>query len=228
MEDWSILETKNIKLAFAVLTDGRAERIERSFPTWTKNLDLHRFNIKIIFDSSGDDKYAEYLSRYDMDIVKLGKQDLANAFNRMFKYLSQLDFDYLLLFEDDFSVPEYINISDLLYVLEYAELDQLTLVRQPYYPFEIEAGSLMNLIKSRIPIIERTYNGYTWIEHNAFWTNNPSLITKRVFDVEYPIEFHQCEINFFSRLKQIYPEIKTAYYGAIGDTPRVIHYPLKF
>lgn len=223
-------EMSNNIFIFAVLTDGRKERIERSFPTWKLNLDLNAFNKTIIFDSSGDPEYAKYLKEtYPMEVVSFGsKLELAPAFNAMFKYLGKLDFDYVLFFEDDFIIPEYINISDLIYVSEYANLDQLLLTRQPYYPDEINEGGLLKFLAARFPLIKKNHMQYTWMEYSIFWSNNPSLIKKRIFDIEYPTEFELCESIFFNKLKDKYPDFKSAYYGNLEDDPKVIHYPLTF
>ena len=216
------------KIIFVVLTNGIKERIEISYPTWVQNLDLILFDKKIIFDSSGDDEYYEYLNRYDMEVIKLGKLDLPNAFNQMFKHLSQLDFDYVMFFEDDFSIPNYINILDLIKLSETENFDQLALIRQAYYPFEIEEISLSNFLIKKQNFVEKNKDEQYWLETELWWTNNPSLISKRVFDVEYPIQFENCEYEFSNKLKNQYTDFKSVYYGAVKDQHRVIHYPLIF
>jgi hypothetical protein len=213
------------KLTLAILTDGRRERIEQCYKSWVDNLDLSLFKYKIIFDSSGDPNYANYLNQtYGMNVVSFGsKLDLPHAFGEMFAYLNTLDSKYTFFLEDDFYIPNSIDICRLLDILKYADLEQLALVRQPWYPEEFNKGGMLRKLQPELLLVERRHKDWIWQEQSRAWTNNPSLINNRVFAIPYP-DFHMhCETYFYLRIADRWPNAKLGYYGSYDDDPAVIH-----
>jgi hypothetical protein len=212
-------------LTLAILTDGRRERIEKCYQSWIDNLDISLFKHKIIFDSSGDPNYSSYLKQtYDMNVVSFeSKLNLPNAFGKMFTYLSKIDSTYTFFLEDDFYIPNPIDIYRLLDILKHADLEQISLIRQPWYPKEFEFDGLMRKLQPELHLVEKRHGDWVWQEHNVSWTNNPSLINNRVFAIPYPEEHLHCETNFARRIVGQWPHAKLGYYGSYDDQPMVIH-----
>lgn len=159
-----------------------------------------------------------------MDVVSFGsKLDLPHAFGEMFAHLSKLDSAYTFFLEDDFYIPNPIDICRLLDILKYADLEQLALIRQRWYPKEFEFDSLMHKLAPELHLVEKRHNDWVWQEHQIAWTNNPSLINNRVFAIPYPEEHLFCETYFARRIIGRWPNAKLGYYGSYNDNPAVIH-----
>lgn len=131
--------------------------------------------------------------------------------------------DYIFHMEDDFIFNEKINIKKMIHIIE-AEpnITQVSLKRQPVSSEEIAAGGFMNF-KTFEPIECKIYWGgeeLNWVEHRSFFTLNPSIIPKVIFEQGWP------EGNEAGMAERLYCEGSDywgSYYGNLGSPPKVTH-----
>jgi hypothetical protein len=122
---------------------------------------------------------------------------------------------WIFWLEDDFTFNQPINLNHMSNILEQnAHLAQLSLLRQPWYPHEQEAGG----------IIEANPQAFTqrdgWIEHAAYWTQNPMLTRREVLARDWP-RGPNSERRFG---ELVFAEGKTCgILGRLDDPPRVTH-----
>lgn len=120
--------------------------------------------------------------------------------------------EYVFGTEDDFLYDRPVNLEPMIETLrEHPHLQQLALLRAPYFPREIEAGSIMaSLPRSRFEIVSA--NGHSRIEHRDHFTNNPSLYRRSLAQrIEVPAVAGS-EERFTHRLTAD-PTARFAYWG---------------
>lgn len=92
--------------------------------------------------------------------------------------------DWVFWLEDDFVFERSVPLVDLAYVMQMRpQVAQMSLYRNPVSDEEKKAGGLLNIGPDRFT--RRGSGTSTWIEHQAYWTTNPSLFP-RVIAERYP------------------------------------------
>lgn len=120
--------------------------------------------------------------------------------------------------EDDFTLNEPVDLRDLQHVMDaHPELVQLSLLRQPWYENEIEAGGVVEAK----PHAFAQRDGY--VEHRAYWTTNP-MLTRRMFLAanEWP-KGANSELHFAKHIFRGADQVG-GILGALGDSPRCHHH----
>lgn len=107
------------------------------------------------------------------------------------------DADYVFWLEHDFRFYRPVNLTHLATVLDHHQrLAQMALMRQPQNDAEIKAGGV---IEARPDAMWVRQPG--WIEHQEFFTTNPSLIPARTFGHDWP-DGDRCEGRFGIQLRE--------------------------
>lgn len=84
--------------------------------------------------------------------------------------------------EDDFTIDRPLDLRDLQRVmLDRPRIAQVSLMRQPWYDHEKEAGGVLAAVAARGHQL-RTVAGA--VEHEAYWTQNPMLTRRDVLALE--------------------------------------------
>lgn len=104
--------------------------------------------------------------------------------------------DYVFWLENDFRFYRPVQVDLMAWAIgrfQHIGLAQMSLLRQPVDPREIEAGGVL-------ACIDDTVQHMGWIEHRSYFTTNPSLIPARVFDRDFPAG-PECEGKMGARLR---------------------------
>lgn len=214
------------------LTNGRPDCISKTIPSALGH--LTGVLGMVIVDDSGDPTYGQWLADefvggpWDGKILHLPEP---HGYWRAMQYVWGLarhwaatyDTTSFFFLEDDFTVNEDVDLTDLAGVLDsYPYLTQMALLRQPWWPNEIEHGGLIEALEAGgQEFTERTNGTHSWIEHRACFTGNPCVIPRRTFERDWP-EGDWSESRF-GRLLFRDPEARGAYWGRRSDPPRVEH-----
>lgn len=182
-----------MNISMTVLTDGRKHYIEKALPTW---IDAYGDQItsKAIIDDSGDADYRLWLRDTfpDFYIVPVGyeRQGHAPAMREVFNSVLNFGKGYNLHIEDDFVLHNPPDLSEVVSILDnFKELSQISFMRQPWYPNEIEHGGVVQAIEADSPnagFYTRYHDGIPWTIHKAFWTCNPSVFPYWVAQRKWP------------------------------------------
>ena len=178
-------------ITWTILTDGRKDLIERTIPSWEQNV-AGQFNGKFIIDDSGDPGYREWLAKtfknFEIVPVKKQRSGYINAMRKVFEVARSNGNPYIFHLEDDFVLNKPVNLNDLSHVLDKKNyLTQISLLRQPWYEVEIEAGGVLQVFKKqRKRIYAKRMGDKQWLEHRFFWTCNPSVFPLWVAEREWP------------------------------------------
>jgi len=85
------------------------------------------------------------------------------------------------------SPPDLAGIMDLMQ--DFHDLSQLSFMRQPWYPNEIEHGGVVEALEADNPdaaFRQRYHNDTPWVIHRAYWTCNPSVFPSWVAKRNWP------------------------------------------
>lgn len=176
-------------IALLLTTDGRRACIEQTIPSLLKHVSGFD-GPRLIFDDSGDESYRRWLAeRFDgFDVIGAGPRlGQGHSLRRAWTYLADyLNSDWVFHCEDDFVFERYIDLRDLVKVLRERDyLQQMALIRQPWFPGEVAAGG----------IVERDPDAYeavsagesAWLEHRLWFTLNPCLYRRELCKRERPV-----------------------------------------
>jgi hypothetical protein len=122
--------------------------------------------------------------------------------------------------EDDFTIDEPVDLTDMQRLITAHDLMQLSLLRQPWYPDEVAAGGV---IEAK-PQAFRQMDGY--VEHRDYWTCNPNLSRRRTL-ATYPWPNTPGSERAFGDLIFADKRNKAGIFGRVGDPPRVTHHGTK-
>jgi hypothetical protein len=209
------------KFCWFVLGNGRKGYLERTIASWESNL-IGDVEHKIIFDDSGDAKYTEWLNKSFGDrfkIVPVGAKPVGQvaALGFIFKYIKELDVDYVIQLEEDWMLNRPLDISRIATVLHNdPNILQMRIPRvvwyAPYNVVDIKAGSIL-LHHINIPGTAsslRNNNQDTWYEWRGdfyFWSHNPNVFSKKILDEGYgPALGKKHELSFGKILMDKYPD----------------------
>lgn len=178
-------------ITWTVLTDGRKDLIEQTIPSWEKQV-KGNFKGKFIIDDSGDPEYREWLAitfpNFKVIPVRKNRAGYINAMKKVFEVAREAGNPYIFHLEDDFILKRPIDLTDLTYVMDHRKhLTQISLLRQPWYEIEINAGGVLQVfMKQTKRIYAKRLGNKQWLEHRFFWTCNPSVFPLWVAEREWP------------------------------------------
>jgi GT2 family glycosyltransferase len=127
---------------------------------------------------------------------------------------------WIFWLEDDFIFNEPVDLRGMQALVEKHDLAQLSLMRQPWYEHEVEAGGVIAARPDEF--IQR--DGY--IEHRAYWTTNP-MLTSRQFLAEHRWPMGRNSELRFGHSVFSDPRVCAGILGEIEDGPRVHHIGLE-
>lgn len=183
--------------AWFILGNGRKGYLERTVASWEANL-IDKPKYSYIFDDSGDAEHVAWLrDRFGdrFEIVPVASKNVGQvaAMRLIFETMRSLDVDYFLGIEEDWMLFRPIRIEDIIGVLAVnTNVLQMRIPRtiwhSGYHRLDIDAGSLL-LHHLNDPKAEIVLRRECWFEtrgHFYFWSHNPSVFHRRIFDTVYP------------------------------------------
>lgn len=209
------------KFCWFILGNGRKGYLERTIASWESNL-IGDVEHKIIFDDSGDAKYVDWLNKSFGDrfkIVPISAESVGQtaALGFIFRYIKELDVDYVLQLEEDWMLNRPLDLSRIATVLEdNPNVLQMRIPRvvwyAPYHVADINHGSSLlhyvNLPRTKTKIRNNDQDSwYEWRGNFYFWSHNPNVFSKKILDESYESitdEYH--EQTFGLLLMKKYPK----------------------
>jgi len=121
--------------------------------------------------------------------------------------------------EDDFTFNYPVNLWDLQDVMDRnPHLAQLSLMRQPWWPNEIEAGSVIASLPPEL-FVQRA----GFVEQGAYWTMNPMLTRRTLLAGHAWPQGADSEARFGHRILNADKDARFGILGRLDDQPRVNH-----
>ena len=119
-------------------------------------------------------------------VVGGGNHGYTAGMRRLWQYLAKrARGQFIFATEDDFLYDRDVDLEPMIATLqENPELRQLALLRGPYYPSEVEAGGVLETLKTTHELVN--HREFPFVRHRDHWTANPSLFPKSVTDTEWP------------------------------------------
>jgi hypothetical protein len=222
-----------------VTTDGREGHLQRALESFSNHVRPRPQEV-VIVDDTGDREYHDYLRRllYDLGSTHGSRTAFVPhdqrvgfcgtvgdawkfAADDVFGPLPDTPPPWVFWLEDDFVFNRTVPLVDLAYTMERQEqLVQISLLRQPVSDEEKAAGGYLNIDPERFT--RRGSGQVAWLEHQAFWTTNPSLFRTEVAQLlEWPSGEDHCEGVFTHRLLDARPDVTFGVWG-VGE-PWVEH-----
>lgn len=203
-----------------MLTDGRPY-IQETLPAWRAV--LPRGIELVVVDDSGDPERREWIVDQADHAVWPGTNRC--GYNAAMKTVMGLaatsGYEYIWFVEDDFLPLNVPSLGCMQRVLELRpNLSQVALRRQPWYPNEKRAGGVLEAVMLQSKYPAHTNGEADWVEHDKFWTCNPSLWPRWVTERGWP-DGSGSERRFGTKL--FAEKYKAGYWGMWGDEPLVSH-----
>ncbi len=215
-------------ITLMVFTNGRDDLLERTLCSFMENVNGPITKL-IINDDTGDLEHWKMLNKIDiafetlesMEVLQSNRAGFNGAIrNAWAHYRANDPTPFVFHLEDDFIFNREIDLWEMMGLLDSeASLAQVALMRQPWNQTERDAGSLYKLFRTEFKQI--THTASKWVEHNMWFTTNPSLYKRelvRAFD--WP-EGNFSEGNFTHKVRE--EGYHFAYMGSIVDDPWVTH-----
>jgi hypothetical protein len=206
-----------------VLGNGRKDCITQALASI--EADLAGVGPALIVDDSGDPAYREWLqAEHGVEVVPVADEGRAGYWRAMRKvWQAAAGCRWVMFWEEDFVLNKPLDAADLATVLDgHPYLTQIALVRQPWFHNEREHGGLIEALEAQGNLFQQRMEGtYSWIEHRACFTGNPSLIPASTLRQPWP-EGDWSESRF-SRVLFAGSKACGAYWGRRGDPPLVTH-----
>jgi hypothetical protein len=212
--------------AILIITDGRTNELRRTIASLHENV-TGEIVERWIYDDSGDRRVREAIAKNYHEFTLINhpsgeRQGFAGAIRTAWDALrSESIADYIFHVEQDFTFNRPVDLGDLQNILaKRPNLAQIALLRQAWNPDEIEAGGLLQLRPDEyVSHLDR--DGRCWLEHDLFFTTNPSLYRRSLIDMfDWPAG-PESEGRFGLKLRE--HGFRFAYWGARDDGPAVHH-----
>jgi hypothetical protein len=212
---------KNVSLL--VITDGRADCLERTLWSAASNLLGPQINHRIIIDDSCDPIYRTWLLTHfpTYDVYSFDhKLGFGGAITAGWEVLAEVsDDEFVWHLEDDFTFAERVELARMIHVLEAVpHLAQLVLKRQPWNPIEIAAGGIVEQHPNEYTDI--FIDGDVYSAHNRYFSTNPCLYRRSLIKLGWPQEA-QSEGMFGFKLRAL--GYHCGFWGSRFDSPKVTH-----
>jgi N-terminal domain of galactosyltransferase len=127
---------------------------------------------------------------------------------------------WIFWLEDDFTFEDTVDLAEMQGLIERDDLVQLSLLRQPWFEPEIDAGGVI----AADPDAFTQRDGY--VEHRAYWSMNP-MLTRRSTLAEHLWPDARDSERRFGDLIFADAKARAGILGAIEDPPRVEHIGLE-
>lgn len=208
-----------------ILGNGRRPYLERTIHSWELNL-IGAPKHKIIFDDSGDKEYREYLNKKFGNrflIVPIGDEPMGQvyAINFIYKYLQDIDTEYIFELEEDWVLFRKLDMSKLINILEQDQnILQARVPRTITSMHDMKFGSTINFQLHDHTAKYRfvSNRGESWYELRGrlyFWSHNPAMYRKSMTKYTYPENgATDHEYTFGIQLFKENKKYKVAYYAS--------------
>jgi hypothetical protein len=213
-------------IAALVITDGRNDLLKASIESFEERVSgpiIERF----IYDDSGSRRSRELVAemhpRWTLINHPTGeRQGFAGAIRTAWDALRRESIaDWVLHLEGDFTFNRDIHLEPFRDVMtKRPNLAQMALVRQAWNDEEVAAGGVIQVQPDEfVTHMDRDDN--VWLEHNLFFTTNPSLYQRSLIEMfDWPAG-PQSEGRFSAKLREA--GFTFGYWGAKDDPPAVHH-----
>lgn len=211
------------RVAIVVRTGGRPENwparrayLEQMLESLDRHVAYEPTVARVVFadwDQPFRAELSELAERHGFYVVG-GEENLGftSSMDRLWGYLNSRTwpFDYAFLVEDDFLFERDVDLDAMIQALEAnPHLVQMALLRDACYPAEREKGGILgHPIDAFDPA---GADGSAWLEHQRFFTLNPTLIPRRILGEPWPRTQHS-EAVFGRRLFED-PDRRAALWG---------------
>lgn len=197
------------QIAVLVITDGRDDTLDQ---TLTSAVRLLTGNVIEwwLWDDTGDNMHRAMLAASYPSIEHIAsgpRLGAAGAVQAAWRILAEASSaDYIFHLEDDFTFTRPIDLNDLTRLLnDRPWLAQVALRRGPVNDAEHAAGGVIEQHPDwYTDRHDRTADGRGrhWLEHRAYWTNNPCLYRRSLLTAGWPGHVHgrYSEDTFHQRL----------------------------
>lgn len=204
------------QVAVVALTTGRRDTFARAIASAEKNLRGPIGRRLICVDGSPVvvRQVAEAHPAWDVEAIRGG--DYSKATAAALEKAIGCGQPYIVWLEDDFTFKGPVDLAELRAIVEREGLAQLSLMRQPWYDPEVEAGGVIAVN----PDAFTQRDGY--VEHAAYWTMNP-MLTRRSLLAEHRWPKGAGSERRFGRAVFADPRVRAGIFGAVDDPPRVEH-----
>jgi hypothetical protein len=204
------------QIAVVVLTTGRRDTLSRAIASAEERLQGPIGRWLICVDGSPADvrEVAEAHPDWDVEAIRGGNYSKATA-SAIEKAIG-CGQAYIAWLEDDFTFNGSVDFAEMRAIIEREDLAQLSLMRQPWYGPEVEAGGVI----AADPDAFTQRDGY--VEHAAYWTMNP-MLTRRSLLAEHRWPQGASSERRFGRAVFADPRVRAGIVGSIEDLPRVEH-----
>ncbi len=119
--------------------------------------------------------------------------------------------------EEDFTYNGPVDLDPMMRVLDADHrLAHLVLKRQPWNGDEIAAGGIIEQWPH--DVTDRITGGHAWVEHTKFFSLNPCLVPRRVFEFGFPEGSEPAMTQALLDRGYYF-----GYWGHRSDPPRVTH-----
>lgn len=210
------------RIALLIVTDGRRDYLERTMESFYHHC-WHAFAARIVVNDSLDPAYRAYLDDRFWGHTILHpteKRGFCGAIQAGWAAIPP-DVDLVYHLEEDFVFNRDVDLRAMVQVLtEHPYLAQLALKRQPWNDEEKAAGDMLK----RFPgaFTQMSDGEHKWLEHQQWFTTNPSLYPRWVADRAWPNP-PECEGRFTHAFIRDVPIVRFGYWGELDDEPWVTH-----
>lgn len=177
------------EVVLLVMTDGRGEYLQATLAAFDRYVTAN-ITARVIHDDSGDTAYRAWLAESypGYELVTTGRQRcgfsaaLASAWAHLHTQLRQ---EWVCHLEDDFEVTRPVDLADLAALLtRRPHLAQMALRRQAWGT-EVTYGGFVEAAPSWYTAC--TDGQADWIETVRNWTCNPSLYSRALTGIGWPL-----------------------------------------
>jgi hypothetical protein len=182
-----------------------------------------------LHDDSSDWSFQQWLSMFVGDCSWPGeveiltapeKRGFGGAIAAAWAHVYEQGHDFVFHTENDFTYNELIPLDTMSHILDIdTNLGQVALLRQPWNAKEKLAGGIIPSYPQGT-FRERRLGRVAYLEHDAFWTTNPSLIPNYILGLGWP-DVPESEGMFTFKLRAM--GVHFGFLGQLGDEPRVTH-----
>jgi len=208
------------QIAVVALTTGQRDTLTQTLASAEENLQGSIGRRLICVDGSVAiaRKVAEAHPDWDVEAIRGGGYPRAVAAG-MEKAIGSGQ-QWVFWLEDDFTFNEPVDLAEMQALVKRHDLAQLSLMRQPWYDHEIEAGGVVGARPGEFTQRE----GY--VEHRAYWTTNPMLTRRQTLaEHRWPMG-RNSELRFGQSIFAD-PRATAGIFGSIEDEPGVHHIGLE-
>lgn len=202
-----------------VLTNGRGDCLLKMMDSFRSKV----YGCEVagtIVDDSGDYEYRRWLRTefplWAVRPVRFNAAGYSAAMQTVWdeSYTQR----HVFLIEDDFVFTRPVFLADLISVLcARPYLAQLVLLRQAWFPNEIQHGGLIPALEAQGRVMNPVKSPHThsqWIEHTATWSSNPTVFRGGNWVLDHPWPSGEgSEYRFGQDLFQAEPSTRVAYWG---------------